>query len=168
MRGFIEAFLSYHGIKSRKMFVVSYPCGSGCGEAFVRREYPNEIRILQSTSYIRKVLIVCTDADKYDVKERERFLENEAKAVIPKWNRDIEPVIMWIPKRQIETWIRFLREEDVTEEMTFSHSGKPVSCKDEAERLALYCQDRIQIDDDKIRSIRFAKEEYIRVCKLQK
>ena len=167
MKAFIFAVLTDLGINTHKIRFSNYPCGKGCGEAFVKRELPKEIKILKATNYIRKVLVVCTDADRYTVEERLKILVQEIEKAEIRWDRIQEPIVFWIPKRQVETWIRFLRNEPVDEEMSFSHSGKPVSCKEEARAFSEYCQDIKDLDCTDIKSLAMAKEEYLRICSLQ-
>ena len=166
-RSFINAVLTDLGINSHRIYFINYPCGEGCGEAFVRREFPVEVKRLHAVNYMNRVLIVCTDADKYTVEERIRILAKEMQEN-KSWDRSHEPIILWIPKREIETWIHFLRGESVDEEMTFTHSGKPVSCKGEARLFSRYCQDLEHLDCSNIGSLIEAKREYERVCQLQR
>ena len=168
MKTFILGVLSYHKIPSGKISVSNIPCGQGSGAAFVRKELSKEIQILKATNYLRRVLIVCIDADAYTVEERMRELHKTIEKVIPKWKREDDFVMFWIPKHQIETWIKHLSGESVDEEMTFIHSGKPVNCKSEAERFAMYCQDLEEIECPMVNSLSSAKKEYIRVCEMQK
>ena len=167
MRNFIHSVLAEHDINSGKIRDSNCPPGEGSGEAFVRRELPNEIKILHATNYIKKVLIVCTDADVLKADERIRKLENEVKAQRVKWNSDSELVVLWVPKREIETWIHFLRGEQVDEKTSYRHSGRPVSCKKEAELFSKYCQDIEEMDCSMVPSLMSAKKEYVRVCRLQ-
>ncbi len=168
IRTFVNAFLAENGINEHKVSFCRIPGGKGCGEAYVRRELPKEVKRLKATSYIRKVLIVCTDADSNTVDECLNSLVCEVENQIRSWDRIHEPVIIWIPKRQIETWIRFLNGEIVDENMSFRHSGKPISCKDAARRFLLYCQGNEKLDCNILGSLEVAKEEYLRVCQLQK
>lgn len=169
MRGFILSFLDAQGIKLRKVRVCNYPCGKGCGETFVRRELPKEEKILHATNYIRKVLIVCSDADNLSVDERLKLISRDVEKDLGKWNRDYEPIVFWIPKRQIETWIHFLNGESVDETKSFAHEGKkPESCKKVARIFSEYCQGQIDIDCKDVPSIVTARHEYERVCELQR
>lgn len=168
MRTFIQAVLADHDVDPRKIRFSNYPPGMGCGEAFVRRELPREIKILHATNYARKVLIVCTDADVFKVDERIRQLENEVKSQGVKWNRSAELVVLWVPKREIETWIHFLKGEQVDEKRSYRHSGRPVRCKKEATLFSKYCHDTEEIDCSMVPSLSSAKQEYVRVCRLQK
>ena len=168
MKSFILSFLGHQGISSRRVRVGKYPGGEGCGEAFVRREYPKEVQLLRRKSYNSNVLIVCTDADNRSVKDKEKGLDAELSALYSDWQRAKEPIIMWIPKREIETWLHFLRGEVVDESTEFRHSGKPASCRTEAGIFSEYCQDIQEMPQPNLPSIISAKNEYLRVCGLQK
>ncbi len=167
MRSFVQSVLAHQDINPRKIRVSNIPCGKECGEAFVRREFVKEYKVLKSTNYLRKVLIVCTDAYNLSVDERMQNLKKELQRNQINWKGSKEPIFFFIPKRQIETWIRLLRGEDVDEEMTFHHSGNPVSCKKEARAFSEFCQDIKDIVCSKVKSLLVAKKEYIRVCELQ-
>ena len=167
-RSFINATLSDQGISARKVFCNSIPCGKGCGEVAVRRGFPKEIRRLKATSYNKQVLIVCTDADKYTIDERKAFLDKEVISQGLKWDKQQDPIMIWIPKRQIETWIHALNQEDVDENMVFPHLGKPVSCKKQAKKFSQYCQNLIELEPPALDSIIESKNEYNRICGLQK
>ncbi len=167
-RSFINAVLSEQGISARKVICNSIPCGEGCGEAAVRRDFPKEIQRLNATSYNKQVLIVCTDADKYTIDERKSFLDKEVKSQGVQWDKQNAPIMVWIPKRQIETWIHALNHESVDENMTFPHSGKPVSCKEQAKKFSMYCQDLIELEPSALNSMIESKNEYNRICRLQK
>ena len=168
IRTFINAFLMDQGINARKVNFCDIPDGEGCGAAYVRRELPKEVKRLNATNYMRKTLIVCTDADNNTVEERLRTLVREVDDQIQGWDRINQQIVFWIPKRQVETWISFLKDEKVDEEMQFHHSGKPASCKDVAKRFSSYCQGYEELDCTYLSSLEAAKEEYIRVCQLQK
>ena len=75
MKSFITAVLSDQGINPHKIRVCKYPAGNGCGESYVKRELPKEIKILKATNYIKRILIVCADADRYSVNERLKQLQ---------------------------------------------------------------------------------------------
>ena len=81
---------------------------------------------------------------------------------------DKDMAMIWIPKREIETWIHYLRGEDVDEEMSFRHDGDPVSCSSEAKKMVKICQNPKAINFDRpLPSLSAAVTEYGRVCQLQ-
>jgi len=164
---FIRSFLLQHNIPSGKIHFRNYPVGKGCGEQFVREAYFIEARLLSSRyKFRREVLVVCSDADSYSVIQKAKSLDEKIAQFDKSWDRTKLPVLMWIPKREIETWIHYLRGEDVDEQTSYRHSGNPERCKKEAIRFKEYCQDVIEFSEVPS-SMNFAKEEYIRVCNMQ-
>ena len=172
-RSFIQAFLDDQGIGIRRIHFNMAPAGDGCGSQYVRKYYPSEVRTILSMNYQKLVLIVCMDADNYSVLERKMELDEQLKSDFCADSRyqanDLskECIIVWIPKRQIENWIHFLRNEETNEDIDYKHGGKPEKCKFEASILSKYFQGAISIEKEILSSIKFAKEEYDRVCELQ-
>ncbi|HWN66139.1 MAG TPA: hypothetical protein VNM90_00800 [Haliangium sp.] len=81
------------------------PRGKGSGEQYVRERYPHELRAQRARQGV--ILLVVTDADRYEVSERLRQLDEALKgAGQPRRGRD-EQVTIWIPRRHLETWIYF-------------------------------------------------------------
>ena len=166
-KSFIVEILKAHGIITRRIKVINYPCGKGCGSAFVNREYPREVHLLHELNFQKLVLVVCTDADNFSVDTRKKMLDDSVSKNLSKWNRENRFIILFIPKREIETWIHFLRGEDVDEKMEFKHSGKPETCKEEAHKFADYCRGLLEMKTEPLPSMVEAKKEYVRVCGLQ-
>lgn len=167
---FITNILKLQGINFNKIRSRVSSSGIGSGEAFVRREYPRQLKAFRTLNYSKHVLILCTDADKGTVKERKDFLERVCREQHPpiEGRKKGEPVIIWIPKWHIETWIRFFGEDKtVTEDMKIPHDGKPVKCKREAKNMSDYLQNTRTMKGV-LPSIVDAKEEYERVCQLIK
>ena len=167
MNTFIRESLKCAGINARKIRTVKFPAGQGCGEQHVKMHFSEEVERLQSYNYLRCALVVCIDADRNEYEERKRELVDSVKGVNIGWKPDDKMVMIWIPKREIETWIDFFGGNDPNEEMTFKHTGNPMPCKKEAKKMSLYCQGVITLDDRKLPSLIQAKKEYERVCKLQ-
>lgn len=167
MDTFIRSFLQYNDIGFRKIYTVPFPAGNGCGEEHVRRSVAGEVEILRRSNYLRQALVICIDADKYTCEERKKTLLKEIKKHNPMWSDEKEMVLFWVPKREIETWIEFFRGNTVDEDMSFNHSGKPVSCKKEAKLMADYCRNLWQGESEVLPSLKQAKQDYERVCELQ-
>ncbi len=167
MRTFLTSFLKCQGIKAHKIAVVPIPAGAGCGEAHVRTGLPKEVELLHRNKHLRKTLLVCIDADKYSYDERKQMLHKSYSDSFPGSDIDDEMMLIWIPKREIETWIAYLKGENVDEEMEFRHGGQPVSCKKEANLMHGFLQNDEESGDDVLPSLQKAKEEYVRICKKQ-
>ncbi len=166
MDSFINSFLKCNNINTRKRYTIPIPAGEGSGEAFVRSHLPREVRMLHVKKYINIVVIACTDADKLTVADREQKLVDQVKKEMPKWDYTNEMLLIWIPKREIETWIEYFKGGEVDEEMDFKHDGNPSSCKEEAEKMFFYCSSQEQYTDV-LPSLINAKKEFERVCRLQ-
>ena len=172
-RSFVQAFLDEQGIGMRRIHFNMAPAGDGCGSQYVRKYYSSEVRTILSMNYQKLVLIVCMDADNYSVIERKRELDEQLKVDFCKDNnyrfRDLskECIVFWIPKRQIENWIHFLRDEETNEDIDYKHDGKPAKCKSEAVVLSRYFREIVSFEKEVLSSIEYAKKEYDRVCKLQ-
>ncbi len=86
------------------------------------------------------MLIVGTDADTMSVAERIKTLDDQCR------NEDItvrtlkEPVIMVIPKRNIESWFAYLRGENPNEEDTYRKYTYETECKDDVNALDEMCR----------------------------
>ena len=165
-KDFLLNIMKSQGINERKIRINSAEAGIGSGEAFVRREYPKELKKLRSMSYMKRALIVCTDADLYSIEERKTALDQYCKETdnCPARKKQ-EPVMIWIPRRAIENWIHFWGEEDenVQEETEYRHTGNPVRCKEEAIKMSRYLQGH-QLVSDPLRSLIDAKQEYENLC----
>nr|WP_297705261.1 hypothetical protein [uncultured Butyrivibrio sp.] len=172
-RTFIESFLHALDISFRRIHSNMAPKGENCGEQYVRKYLYSEAKLIVNCNYQKLTLIVCTDADINEVQQRRKQLLDQLRADSEKDSKgapiDVEKecIMIWIPKRQIENWIHFLRNEDVTEDIDYRHSGsRPESCKDEAQKIMEYFQNMIAFEKV-LPSLSVAKGEYERVCRLQ-
>lgn len=167
MRTFLVAFLKCQGINTHKISVVPIPAGVGCGEAHVRTGLTKELELLHRNKHLRKTLLVCLDSDKYSYGERKQFLHKSYSDAFPGSDIDDEMMLIWIPKREIETWIAYFNGENVDEDMEFRHGGQPVSCKKVANMMYLFLQNDEENAETTLHSLQKAKEEYVRICKKQ-
>jgi hypothetical protein len=118
------------------------PAGSQSGEQYVRTQYPVEVKTYrQNRNRISIGLVVLIDADNCTVKERlkqlDKILEEQS---LPLRQQD-EAMSVFVPKRNIETWIHHLIQgESVDEEKSYAKFSKAGDCKPYAEVLANQCQ----------------------------
>ena len=59
---FIRRFLISQGVNSRKINALPLPA-EGCGEQYVRTQYPKQLRYLRSNNFVSNILVVAIDAD---------------------------------------------------------------------------------------------------------
>lgn len=107
--------LDYH---RRELRHSASPPGRGAAEQWVRERYATEVKAhRRRVSYQRVGLVVVIDADRNTVQKRAQQLVDElAHADQPRRETD-ERIAHWIPRRHIETWVAFLRDHTVDEEM---------------------------------------------------
>ena len=106
-----------------------------------------------------------TDADKNSVKEKLQQLREElSKNNIfqPKQN---EAIAVFIPKRNIETWIHYLKGKQVNEEVKYSKKN-PSQCKPYVEALADRCQQKQELEENAPPSLKRACREFQRLLLL--
>jgi hypothetical protein len=127
-------------VERRDIREIIAPAGQGCGEQWVREQYPRELQIIRKT---KENLMVCTDADCLSVSDRIKRLDAECmNANIPvKTINDTAALI--IPKRNIETWIEYLHGKKGDEKTDYAkpkHSADKGRCERAAQALDEYCR----------------------------
>lgn len=130
-------FLVSCGVDKNRIYPEVCPKGKQAGEQFVRRKYPKQVVSYRKISHrLSAALVVVMDADTLDVANRKRQLENalSERGISPRASND--RVGLFIPKRNIETWIHFLKGQPVNEEETYPRLSKESECKPEVEALA--------------------------------
>ena len=137
--------------------------GKGAGEQFVRERYPKELSLVarnQNTS-----LLVMIDADTGTVEERLQQLNNECKKQDIALRQDGDPVAVFIPKHNIETWIAWLRDPQKPVDET-NHSyprlSRPRDCQPQVVELHGMCT-RGQLPANAPDSLKAACKEWERL-----
>ena len=134
---FIRRFLLAQGINGRKIFPLPLPA-DGCGEQYVRMQFPKQLRALRSKSFDSNVLIVAIDADKKTVQERKLQFNDACNAVEIEARTEDDKLLIFIPKRNIETWIKYFDGDIVDEEHDYAHylNGHESDCYSAADKMA--------------------------------
>jgi hypothetical protein len=117
---FTKAYLKKCGLPCQSPYVRSLVASrekKGGNDAWVLDRFPKELNACRQRNKKAKTrLLVLIDADKHSVEDRRRQLTERVKlAGFEEFGKN-EPAELLIPKRQIETWIRALRGEIVTED----------------------------------------------------
>jgi hypothetical protein len=106
------------GFHRRELRFFLSPSGRGAAEQWVRQRYAEEVRAHRRKAGYRQVgLVVVIDADEETVAGRERRLANELRHSKQQERKERERIAHWIPRRHIETWVAFLRDQSVDERM---------------------------------------------------
>jgi hypothetical protein len=132
----------FHECKIAIVKEVTAPAGLGSGEKFVRQRYPTELDYCRRR---KSKLMVCTDADTLSLQQREQQLDEACREAKQSPRSRDDQVALFIPKRNIETWLEFLTGNlGVNEEENYSSTGphRPDKkrCQQAAEELYQYCK----------------------------
>jgi hypothetical protein len=111
--------------------------GQGAGEQFVRENYPQEVKAYRSRSAYQAIcLVIVIDADVLTVTQRVEQLDQALQGSQQHRRQIGEKIAVFVPKRNIETWIHFLRGEVVDEVTVYSKLAQEGECKQDVRRLA--------------------------------
>ena len=164
---YIRRFLLAQGISWRKISPVALPA-AGCGEQYVREQFPRYLQHLRSKLFNATVLVVAIDADIKTCSQRKIQLKNACSvcAVVPQSKSD--KLLLFIPKRTIETWIKYFDDETVDESYNYAHflNGRESACHPAAKKMA-YAFSQPTFSSKNLPSLQDAYNEYLRVLRLQ-
>jgi hypothetical protein len=160
-------FLEKRGFKidRKNLITIPYPQGKGSGEQFVRKRYTAEVKAYRSKIYRSGMLVVIIDADNATVKETLRELDNALIEDSQELRQPDEKIAIFVPKRNIETWIHYLQGEMVDEETKYAKLKKQSDCKPVVEKLASQCFQG-NLDNNAPPSLQAACEELHRILPL--
>ena len=138
--------------------------GRGSGEQYVRERFAAELTAYRTkANHLRTGLIVVIDADTQRVADRARAFDSacKEKGVHPRQKN--EKVLYVIPKRNIETWLAYLRGETrgetVDEEKKFPKLEFESHCHPAADKLDAMCKSG-QLEDQPPPSLEQCCEEF--------
>lgn len=110
------------------------PNGDGSGAQWVQTEYPRQVAVNRSKrSHQQCTLLVSIDRDDQTVLARKQQFDEilRSKQMSPRSND--EPVAIWVPSRNIETWISHFTGQDVDETEDYKSRTRRIDLKDVAE-----------------------------------
>ncbi len=163
---FARSFLKKRGF--RGLFTANIcPAGSQSGEQYVRTHYPGEVKDYRANKGRVSIgLVVLIDADTGTLEARLNQLASALDEHEEEKRQSNEAIAIFVPKRNIETWIHYLQGETVNEEDAYSKFEKnEAACKTYVENLAdrCYAQD---LPEDAPRSLQAACRELQRLLSL--
>lgn len=124
------------GFHRREIRVKRSPTGKGAGEQYVRKNYPREVKAYRRQSSYRSVcLAVMIDADTYTVVQRLNQLDSALESDTQQKREANEKISIFVPKRNIETWIYYLMGNVVDEETVYPKFPRKSDCKPCVEKL---------------------------------
>lgn len=125
------------------------PKGSQAGEQYVRSQYPVEVKAYrQNKNRVSIGLVVLIDADMGTLQDRLSQLASILDQDAQDKRRSDEAIAIFVPKRNIETWIHYLQGESVNEEDAYAKfEQNEAVCKTDVEDLADRCYSQILPED---------------------
>jgi len=157
---FVRRFLKHRNFSNRDVTTLPFPGGKGSGEAWVRSQFPKELTAIRTQH--GACLIVVIDADNRTVEDRHRQMRDvcEQAGVAPRSEHD--PVIIGVPRRNLETWLAYLNGKEVDEETDYKTrgAGSESDCKPLADRLYEMCHRDQRLRVPAPPSLEAACEEY--------
>jgi len=134
---FARQFLESCGVDRHRIYPDVCPKGKRAGEQFVRTQYPKQVVSYRKISRrLTAGLVVLTDADVKEVSDRLRQLESALEQNGVSKRRLEERIGVFIPKRNIETWIYYLMGRAVNEEDVYPYLKQESDCKSYVQALA--------------------------------
>jgi len=133
-----RAYLKSRG--RRPFRVVKSPDGSGSAEQFVIQRFPGELEARRRDT-VNRSLAVFLDADSAGVARRHSQLDQACDAQNVDRRTPDDRVGVFVPARNIETWLRYLEGQQVTEQRDYSPPGphRPIACREHIRRLDQWC-----------------------------
>lgn len=157
---FIRRFLEKRGYEMEKVRVKKSPAGRGSAEKWVLDNFIKEIQ-----EYRRKSardshrVILMRDGDGRSVKQRTDQLVQACKELGCEPRRKEERVAVFVPCRNIETWIAYLGGETVDESTEYPRLDRERECQNAVVTLIEMC-DRNQLREPAPPSLHAACKEY--------
>lgn len=155
---FVRRFLRHRNFRSRDIATRPLPAGRQSGEQWVREEYPDELRAIRGRQ--NAYLIVVTDADTNTTAARRAQLDAACRREGVRQRDDRDPVLVIVPRRNIETWLTYLGGATVDEDTEYLKPKRDGDCVAQADALFRMCHEVQRLDEGAPPSLREACEEY--------
>ena len=160
---FARRFLRYRGFSHHEITTLPLPHGAQSGAQWVRERYPRELRAIRARR--EAFLVVAVDADNHSTEDRRSELEREcAKQDVPERTSE-DPVIVVVPRRNIETWLAWLGGDKVDEETSYPRLRRESDCDPLARNLYRMCHKAQRLDEGAPPSLIEACQEYRRLSR---
>jgi len=138
---FARRFLERMGWNRRSIRVEKAPGGRGSGEQFVRARFPLEL-CEHRRRHAAQALVVMLDGDAGGVEARVRDLADACTAEGIPARRPGEPVAVFVPTWNIETWLAYLDGQTVDEaRKDYPRLRRERECKRHVKVLVAMCRE---------------------------
>ena len=137
---FVRRFLRHRRIRHRDVFTKPLPHGAQSGEQWVRTQFPKELKAIRAR--LGAWLVVVIDADARTTEATQDWLDAECRSSDVAARTGEDPVIVAVPKRNIETWFAFLKtDETPSEDRRYPHLKRVRDCRPLADKLFRMCHE---------------------------
>jgi hypothetical protein len=126
---FARRFAEASGWERRKIQVIHGPKARGSGEQWVREQYVGEVRKLRAAPHVARALVILVDEDKQGAGLRETKLAEALQQADLSPRGVTEGILHVVPARNIETWLAYLRGEDVNEHQSYPKLAQERDCR---------------------------------------
>lgn len=114
---FIRALLEKLGFNKSNFRFLTAPAGEGDACAWVRLQYPSEVRLMRRKRYQRLALIAVRDGDNQGILHRKSEMDKELGQAGLRPRQKNELIVLPVPTWSIETWLLGLPGVDQIDEM---------------------------------------------------
>ena len=137
---FVRRFLWHRNFRRRDILTRPLPHGKQSGEQWVRTQFPKELKAIRAKQ--QAYLVVVIDADTRTTTNTLDRLDAECRAQKVTPRSSDEPVVVAVPKRNIETWLAFLKTgQQVDEQQQYPRLPSVRDCRPLADELFRMCQE---------------------------
>jgi hypothetical protein len=140
---FAYRFLTKNKVHCRRIRLKVLASGQGSGEQYVREQYPIEVAEQRKrAARLNSALIVIQDCDVRTLEQRRATMEQSAT------RGPNDRIALLFPKRNIETWIHFLTDDEAVNEVDSYPKlrGRESECHNAVDRLASKNEYRLSTD----------------------
>ena len=162
---FIRRFLVKQGWNRRQIRTETLPAGKGSGLVWVREKFVKELKAYRSRSTrAATCLIVAADADDKTVEERIQTLKDACTETTVPFRKEGERIMFAIPRRNIETWLAYLRGQIVNEVDAYPKYENESDCRAQVAKLDHLCRRQILEPEPPPPSLVAACSEFNRIA----
>ena len=134
--GFFRKLLVSLGFETYNLRFNTAPSGKGAAEAWVRAQYPSQVRRLRHERHQRLFLIAVRDGDRIGSKARKDDLDNALQEAAMEPRQSNEHIAIPVPMWSIETWLlALLGHPDVNETESLKQRFDTLYKKEEGKAL---------------------------------
>lgn len=137
---FARRFLSLQGWETRKLRFDVAPAGRQSAEKWVRERFPIELNVYRrQRNHLALRLMVLIDADATGHAGRLQQLSDACQAVGERPREHQEDVGVFVPARNIESWLAYLDGNAIDEETVYQRLTRESDCGRHAAALHAMC-----------------------------